>query len=732
MIAENVFYYGTNYWRPPNPPREQHRFHLEKIKHELGFDTVNLRIMWNWHHRQKGEFCFGEVNEIFDICEEIDLNVMLQLNLETAPYWLEQLYPRARYVSANGRSIELGAQEAVPTGGHPGLCFHNEAVQVQAEQYMRRMAREFRHRKRLYAIDAWNEPHLEPAWCNNMWGNAGDKLFCYCRASRAAFRNWLENRYGEIDRFNAAWGRAYSCFEHIEPPILQGNYADWLDWMRFWFDELQQNLQWRVRALKQEAPGLTVASHSGAVPPVLPRANAMIHNWKFAEAVDMWGTSFAPQAFSWDLATCAQVIELTRSASRGKDFWVSEMPGGPANIRVFRASRVPRHKDYQTWNWLAAALGSRGTLHWCYLAERTGQEAPRFGMIRADGKHTPRSRAIAKAAALLKEHADVITNANIPTQVAILYDPDNSSLLFAMELEDKLYGESHTGYYRAIWKSDLTAKYITYETFEDLREKVLIVPMALTMPEKVADNIAEFVYGGGVLVCDTMTGMFDERGWYRAQIPPGKLATAAGLIEGESVCSDPQNDISVPAADGSIDSSNRTDLPPLEAIHRGPPIRFSWPTEVCVPAHGYLTPLELAGAEAIGTYDRTYEDEGIVLATHHAYGQGEVYYFGTFLGLALNKGLAEAHLLLKTILQQHVRPVISADRLRPRLIASAGDGLLAVFNDDRTERVEEQIMVPDRYRKALDIYSNRELQVINGRCTLDVEAEGVRVIRLSS
>ena len=137
MTKDNVFHYGTNYWRPPNPPRQQHRFHLDKIKKELGFDIVNLRVMWNWHHREQDKYCFEEVNEIFDICEDIGLEVMLQLNLETAPYWLERICPQGRYVNANGRSIELGAQEAVPTGGHPGLCFHNETVVQNAERYIR-------------------------------------------------------------------------------------------------------------------------------------------------------------------------------------------------------------------------------------------------------------------------------------------------------------------------------------------------------------------------------------------------------------------------------------------------------------------------------------------------------------------------------------------------------------------------------------------------------------------
>jgi len=494
--------------------------------------------------------------------------------------------------------------------------------------------------------------------------------------------------------------------------------------MRFWFDTLQETMRWRVRVIKEEDPGRMVISHSGAVPPVLPRANACIHNFKLAAPVDFWGTSFAPQSFSWDLATCAQVIELTRSASRGKGFWISEMPGGPACLQGFRSSRIPRPKDYHLWNWLAAGLGSMGTMHWCYLSERTGQEAGNFGMIRSNGEHTPRSLAVAETAARLRKYEDVFTTAQTPTQVAVVYDPDNSSLLFAMELDDKLYGKSHTGYYRTVWKSDLTARYVTYDTLDDIVEPVVIFPMGLTMPDSVADWLVRYVESGGVLVAEARTGLYDERGWMRPDLPAGRLRAAAGVVEGEQICSDPDNDVIVPTADGSIDSRNRMDLPPMDPIHQGPPIRFAWPVEATVPVHGFLTPLILEGAEPIGTCDE------LVLATRHRYGKGMVYYFGTYLGLALDKNLPDAHGILQRILLSHATPVVRGDKLRPRLVRGRDRSLLMLFNDHRTELVRETVAIPAGFSKMTDVVSGKAVAVVKGKVTVEVEAEQVVVLVL--
>ena len=104
------------------------------------------------------------------------------------------------------------------------------------------------------------------------------------------------------------------------PPSRQGHYADWLDWSRFWFDELHEHMRFRYNILKEISPNLFVMSHSGAVPPFLSRANAFIDNWAFAEPVDMWGTSMAPRYQNWGLAESAGILELTRSACKGKKF----------------------------------------------------------------------------------------------------------------------------------------------------------------------------------------------------------------------------------------------------------------------------------------------------------------------------------------------------------------------------------------------------------------------------
>ena len=127
---QKTFIYGTQYYRIPNPPRDQHAYHLKRIKEELGFNTVKLFIQWNTQNPAPDKYDFEEMEEIFDICNRESLNVFVNTNLETCPYWLERQNPEARYVSANGQAIELGPNGQAQSGGYPGLCFHNNAIMI--------------------------------------------------------------------------------------------------------------------------------------------------------------------------------------------------------------------------------------------------------------------------------------------------------------------------------------------------------------------------------------------------------------------------------------------------------------------------------------------------------------------------------------------------------------------------------------------------------------------------
>ncbi len=240
-----TFLYGTAAYRP----RCEFRKHLTIIKHDLGFDILRLRVQWNPINHQPNVYDFAELDELMDLSDELGLKVFLEISLQTSPYWLEEAAGEARYVNGFGHAIELGANESIQIGGHPGLCFHHQAVVDAGAEFLATVAERFRSRESLLAYDCWNEPHLEPAWMAT-WGNIAESLFCYCDGTRQAFRQWLALRYGSIETLNDTWGRAFRKWDDVNPPDRRGNYGDWIDWGRFWGDDLRSHMQWRYDVLR--------------------------------------------------------------------------------------------------------------------------------------------------------------------------------------------------------------------------------------------------------------------------------------------------------------------------------------------------------------------------------------------------------------------------------------------------------------------------------------------------
>ena len=485
-------------------------------------------------------------------------------------------------------------------------------------------------------------------------------------------------------------------------------------------------MRWRYGALRDVDPDRFIISHSGAVPPFLPRANAFIHNWKLAEPVDVWGTSMAPMGFNWDLADIAGVLDATRSAAGGKPFWINEMSGGGGMLGhsaetglayAFRRTPPPTANDYKTWNWLGVCAGSKATVHWCYLEERTGPEAGGMGLVRAGGEVTSRARGAAETARVLRDHSSLFFDYLPQPQVGILFDPDNSDLLLAMEATDQLYGDAHIGINRAVWQSDNFAKFVTYTTLDDLAGlSVLIVPMCLILTDDVAKAVAKFVERGGVLVAEARTGHFDGRGFNQPILPAGGLTEVVGAIEKEAICSDPSN---LPM------SNNPNRLPWPDPIYSGPTIQFQEPCEVEMRTTEFLVPMNVTTGIPIAHVG----DECV--AVRNDYGAGRAYYIGTYLSLAIYRGDLGAMQWLVSLLDHHTTTVIRGNQLRPRLIVQEDEALLAVFNDDRTESHREDIQLPQPYRRAIDIYSEEEYPLNGKNCTVQVDPVSVRVLRLT-
>jgi beta-galactosidase len=709
-----TFIYGTQFYRPPNPPRAWRRDMLKTIAQEYRFNLIRIYPTWDYYNREPDSFVFDEIEEVMKYCDEFGLRVLMGIVYETAPYWLEQAHPETRYVDARGRPIRLQGSQAQITGGWPGLCLDWEPVRQAAARFVRELVKVLAPHSSLYAYDCWNEPHIEPAWARNIWADPQEVLFCYCDKTVGDFRDWLRAKYGTLEALNDAWTRRYPDWKAIDPPRALGTYADWVDWRRFMIDRDTREMKFRAESVRAVDDKHIVESHAAHHPPVDAAVASSTNGWRLAELVDVWGLSLFPRWQVADIYHTAAKFEITRSNAAGKDFYLTELQGGHANQGLWRSPKM-RPRDIRLYNWLAVASGAKGIIYWNYQAEATGREATGYGLVARSGDATERSREAAQNNHIIQEHWDIIKDWRPKPEVAILTDQDNAILTFAAAGNENPSTASFRGYYKALWNMDLCADFIEPSSLGKASYKVILVPWHLIGKRETCAQLRRFVEGGGTLILETGFGMFDEKFYYNPVVPPYGLDQAFGYREGESYWVNAgtlEHPLSIPR-----------EVPPSDRVYYEPEIEFTEPVATHVKGDTYLTPLEITSATPIGKYRE------MTVAARKKLGSGQVYYFGTNLGASIAAGGSGGIELLQAIITSVVPPPVTSEKVRPRLIQGERRSLLAIFNDGPEDRTG-LIQLPPNFRRATDLHRQAEIPIERNAIRVTVPFEDVVVLLL--
>lgn len=723
-----MFVYGTQFYRPPSPPREERRQALEQIAHVLKFNTIKIWVMWNWCNPEPDRYDFDEVEEIMSICDQLELRVVVNTILETAPYWLDERYPEARYVNARGEALELRGRSSDPSGGWPGLCSNHPQVSQSADQFLRAVAGVVRPHASMFGYDCWNEPHVEPAWFNSMWPQPEQLLFCYCPSTQLRFVAWLKNKYQDIEALNDAWVRRFRDWQDVLPPKTHGTYADWLDWRRFMIQNMTEHMEARARVLHDADPDHFIMSHAAKFQPLDAVSITVTNGWDLAEAVDRWGCAFFPKWHRMNAALVAGKLDVCRSNAHGKPWWVAELQGGHGMTTGLQRGPQVLPRDIRLWNWLALAAGAKGIVYWNYMAEATGIEATGFGLLDRSRNITDRAEEASRNCAIIQKYKEILSTWEPEPQVAVLYDQDNHILAFAMDGNEHPATGSALGYYRAIWQSDVWAHFIQPDDVHTLPShiKVIIVPWHLIAKRDTLLALDTFVRQGGVLIVDTALGLFDVNGVHKPDVPPSILQHW-GIKEKEAFWLPDEKQpatlwerlapMSVPAS---------ADITPLDEVYSSPHMEFIEPLSTTVRPRVFLTPLELSPpAQAVAWY------QNLVVAAQATIGQGKIYYFGTNMGTCIHQGDEGALAIVKAIIAAHTSPSVRGDRLRPRMIRRDDEALVIVVNPTTTS-ISEAIALPQDYDNAVDVHTNLPIDLINQEVHVHVEGQDVKVIALWS
>jgi beta-galactosidase len=586
--------------------REEWRRDLQQIK-ELGFNTVRTWVEWGRSEPRRGEYNFDNLHLLFELAEEVDLRVFIQVYVDSAPDWVGQHYPHTRFVTQSGHVVQ--PQSA------PGYCTDNDEIADLVQGFYSEVARVASQYPSFYGWDLWSEPHVIN-WA--IIDYVPDPQFCYCEGTQARFREWLAEKYGSLEALNQAWYRGFERWDEVEPPRFATilTYTDYTDWKTFIRDRLAADLGSRDRAVRAGGSNHVTTSHA-AVSGITqsPRSGTgSPDDFFMADQVDFYGTSIYPKhnrpARHWPYWRIMSMMEFQRSANlRNGGWYLGELQAGPGTIGLWLSEPVTP-EDHRVWAWSALAYGTRGINIYAYYPMSTGYESGGYGLINLDGTVTERAVRLGEIAQVVDRNQDLLISSRpVPAKVGIVYNR-LTQLVGGQRGGGDNYHDHLVGYYRVLAEHNVPVEFVhvrDLDTGEVESYDLLIVPYPLMMTRSAADGLRQFVQQGGRAVAEARLAWNDERGFASEILPGLGLHEVFGVREQDAWMIE---EVALQVED--------TSHPAFARLNKGDALR----------GVGFANTVRSLSPEA--TVLATLDGEPAIVSSR--YGAGETLFIGSFLG----------------------------------------------------------------------------------------------------
>jgi beta-galactosidase len=401
-VFSSTPWYGGDY-NPEQWPEEVWDEDV-RLMNRAGVTLATVGVFsWARLEPREGEYDFAWLDEVLEKLHTGGVRVDLATATASPPPWLSRTYPETLPVTADGVRLSPGSRQA--------YCPSSPVYRAAAARLVRALAERYGKHP---ALVLW---HI-----NNEYGCHVAR--CYCDESAAAFRRWLQERYGDVDGLNAAWGTAfwsqrYDSFDEILPPRATPAYPNptqQLDFDRFSSDELLACFLAEKAVLREVTPDVPVTTNFMGV-------FRGADYWRWAPHVDVVSDDLYPDPADPDAArTAAMARDLMRSLGRGRPWLLMEQAANAANMRPRNAPKAPgqmRALSYQ-----AVARGADGILFFQWRQSRVGAEAFHSAMLPHAGTDTRVFREVEQLGRELSRLGEVV-GTSATARAALVLDWDS-------------------------------------------------------------------------------------------------------------------------------------------------------------------------------------------------------------------------------------------------------------------------------------------------------------------
>ncbi len=506
----------------------QREWTLTEIRKSLrGMRAIGMNhvVVWPavywWEDRRGPHYPFQTGRDILRIAESLGIRVTMELEgqitcLEYAPDFLmkDEYFP----VDRDGHRLNKGV-------GYGFLNYNHPEVRMLIHRMFTDTAQQYRGHPALYGYDIYNETKFE----------SFDHHTLQC------FREWLEAKYGDIERLNAAWERTYTDWSQIQFCFwMWASVMPTVDFNQFKKANMGLILKDWAAVVKAVDPGIkTIADNVYSTVSMDEHYALPQDDWNVAASVDEFGISLYPKNDAVGLPPCRRWHTLAgvHSASKAGRFWISELQSH--NVGMFNPFSVVRPHELRWWNWEAVAHGAMGIIYWKWDPFIKGIQTLGRGLVDTHGRRTIRANEARAIRKIMAAHErDFCRYVPERPKVAILYDPLNHDFTKAytqthgQKLSDSIYLDSIAGLYDVLWSENVPADFIIPEKIIQgglHPYTALFISNQVTLAAGLAAALKSYVRGGGTVVCDGRFGMVDDLGVVQTELPGGDFNALLGF-----------------------------------------------------------------------------------------------------------------------------------------------------------------------------------------------------------
>ena len=455
---------------------------------EAGVNLVSLGIFsWARLEPREGSNELAWLVEIVGRLHDAGIAVDLATATASPPAWMATDHPGSLPMSADGVRLGLGSRQQYC----PSSTVYRERSAALAEVLAERLG---------------DHPGVVMWHIGNEYGCHTAE--CFCPACARAFRAWLTDRYGDVERLNAAWGtdfwsQRYTSLEQVCPPAAMPTFhnpAQLLDWRRFSDHQLRSLMEAEARILRAHSSLPVTTNFMGDFPAT--------DYWRWAEALDIISDDSYPNPA--DAAAAHEVAwagDLMRGLADGRPWILMEQAPGAVQWR--RRNSPKRPGQFLLWSLARVAHGADGVLQFQWRQSRQGAETFHSGMVPHAGRAGRTWDEVVATGRALKRLGPVLGEP-VRAEAAVVLDWDSqwalSSTIGPVEPGERF--EAARAWHRSLWEAGIATDIVPVRA--DLAGyRLIVVPEVFIDYPELARNLEGAAAAGAQVVVAGPTGVVD-------------------------------------------------------------------------------------------------------------------------------------------------------------------------------------------------------------------------------